>query len=65
MKIAMITTPDDQAITFEGRSLRVNILDTATSKVATLPDSSSSVKCSSRNGMRSEDEHLSPPGMSG
>ena len=36
-RIAMITIPDELGITMEGRS-RVDVLDTATSKVTTLPD---------------------------
>jgi dipeptidyl aminopeptidase/acylaminoacyl peptidase len=36
-KIALITTPDERVITFEGRS-RIDVLDTATGRVATLPD---------------------------
>jgi dipeptidyl aminopeptidase/acylaminoacyl peptidase len=36
-RLAMITTPDDTVVSFEGRS-RVDVLDTKTKKVTTLPD---------------------------
>src|SRR5262249_58222587 len=36
-RAALITAPDDQVITYEGRS-RVQILDVAAGKVETLPD---------------------------
>ena len=36
-KIAMITTPDDKVVSFEGQS-RVDVWDAATGKITTLPD---------------------------
>jgi dipeptidyl aminopeptidase/acylaminoacyl peptidase len=36
-KIAMITTPDDKVVSFEGQS-RVDVWDSATGKISTVPD---------------------------